>query len=578
MCGSNTKLVKGGIVSVVNSILSYPGWDGYEYVYILKSTATSPEVINRDYISGVKIKNSPTFRPNQCNKIPANGKITVSEESVVLVAKINPKYKDINDEYYTFAAAAFPAKPTPPVPETDAEKAAKAIGTALNGLDPANDTKESDVQAIINENKGDTTADITDFELIPATKDEEGSLKVTVTVTDDDGNTETVEKTYIIDKLPASADEGDVIVDTKDNVGGAGVDGTEIRNAVDVTPEEKRLIDSGEDLYIILNVLNADNTVSAEDKELTKSVLSDGMKAGMYLDITLFKKIGTLQTAVTETNSPITITFAMPADRINTDKNVTREFFVIRVHNGKAEIISCTFDPATGEASFKTDRFSSYAIAYKDKTSGSTPVKPAPVYPIPGYPTLIYPSFTHYIPTASVTASFKEKLNVTAEAQEKTVKLSWNKIKNADGYVVYQLKDGKYVKVTTTKDTSVTFDNKTNGVTYKYMVKYTVNGRTCPTSCSGKASAMVYYKPIVTADADKNSVSLSWKAVPDADKYAIYKYADGKAVKLAEVSGRAVLVKGLRSGTEYSYIVSAYVDGKWTTMLRSDIVTVNTEA
>ena len=38
-------------------------------------------------------------------------------------------------------------------------------------------------------------------------------------------------------------------------------------------------------------------------------------------------------------------------------------------------------------------------------------------------------------------------------------------------------------------------------------------------------------------------------------------------------------IKGkLIPDTEYKYIVRAYVDGKWTTMLKSDIVTVKTTA
>ena len=135
--------------------------------------------------------------------------------------------------------------------------------------------------------------------------------------------------------------------------------------------------------HIILNVQNADSTVSAEDKSLTESVLSDDMTVGMYLDITLFKKIGALQTAVNKTNAPITITFVMPESLINTDKNVSREYSIIRVHNGKAEVLSCTFDPTTGKASFKTDKFSSYAIAYRDTADGE-PEKPEVIvyYPV----------------------------------------------------------------------------------------------------------------------------------------------------------------------------------------------------
>ena len=250
-------------------------------------------------------------------------------------------------------------------PENKAEKAASDIDLALDSLKPTNDTTKDDVQKIVDDNKGDTTATVTTFELTPATEDKDGSLKVVVTVSDGT-NTETVTKTYTISKLPASTDEGDIIVDTENNVGGAGVDSAEVKKAVEITPEEQALIDSGEDLYIILNVENADSTVSAEDKALTHSVLSENMTVEMYLDITLFKKIGTLQTAVTTTTAPITISFAMPEALINTDKNVTRTYYIIRVHDGKADILECAFDPATGKASFMTDKFSSYAIAYVD--------------------------------------------------------------------------------------------------------------------------------------------------------------------------------------------------------------------
>lgn len=536
--------------------------------------------------------------------------------------------------------------------ENKAEKAAADISAALAEFKPTNDTAKSDVQAIVDTNKGDATATVTAFEITPATTDNNGSLKVVITVSDG-VNTETVEKTYAIEKLPASSDEGDIIVDTDANVGGAGVNGSELKEAVEITPEEKNLIDSGENLYIILNVQNANSTVSAEDKTLTESVLSDGMTAEMFLDITLFKKIGTLQTAVTATNAPITITFEMPESLISTNKNVTREYFVIRVHNGKAEILDCAFDPATGKASFKTDKFSSYAIAYKDKTS-------KPANRLPGIPS---PSYSRPTNNNTDYTSFTYKLNVTAEAQEGSVKLSWDKVQNADSYIVYELKDGKYTEVKTTKETSVTFNDLTSGSTYKYMVKYTVNGVTCSDDYAGAASAEVYcklsvtaeaqkrsitlswneiqnadsytvyqfkdgkysaerttngtsvtfsklknnstykyivrytvngktcsdeyagevsvnlyYKPAVTANSGKNSVTLRWKAVPGAEKYTVYKYVNGKAVKLAGTSKHAVTIKGLKSDKEYQYVVNAYVGGKWTTMRTSDVVTIRTKA
>ncbi len=88
----------------------------------------------------------------------------------------------------------------------------------------------------------------------------------------------------------------------------------------------------------------------------------------------------------------------------------------------------------------------------------------------------------------------------------------------------------------------------------------------------------VGYKPLPKATASKNSIKLTWEAVPEAEKYAIYKYVDGKAVKLTETKKLSVKIGKLILDTEYKYIVRAYVDGKWTTMLKSDIVTVKTKA
>lgn len=200
-----------------------------------------------------------------------------------------------------------------------------------------------------------------------------------------------------------------------------------------------------------------------------------------------------------------------------------------------------------------------------------------PTYP--GYPT--YPTYqTNPTYTVSTTPSpniFTEKLTVKSQTKSDTITLKWNEIKGADKYFVYYYKDGKYVKVKTTEDTSVTFRKLKNGKTYKFRVRYTINGKLSPISYSCEYIVTVYYKPIAKATATQNSVRLSWKKVPGAEKYAVYKYVDGKAVKLCETKKLAVNIKKLKSNKEYKYIVRAYVNGKWTTMTKSDIVTVTTE-
>ena len=199
---------------------------------------------------------------------------------------------------------------------------------------------------------------------------------------------------------------------------------------------------------------------------------------------------------------------------------------------------------------------------------------------IPATGSNYYPTYPTYPtnPAVSSPSVFTESLAVKSESDGSTAALSWDKAENADKYCVYQYKDGKYVKIKTTTDTSVTLEDLKNGETYKYLIRYMIDGKLSPLAYSDKITVKVYYKPIVSASAEKDSVTLRWNAVPNAEKYAIYKYADGKAVKLAETEKRAAKIIGLTPDTEYQYIVSAYVDGKWTTMLKSDIVTVRTKA
>ena len=211
--------------------------------------------------------------------------------------------------------------------------------------------------------------------------------------------------------------------------------------------------------------------------------------------------------------------------------------------------------------------------AFRTETIPATGYDYYPTYPsYPAYPT--YPTYPVFL-TPSV---FTEDLTVNAEADGSMVTLSWDKIENADKYYVYQYKDGKYVKVKTTTDTSVTLKGLKNGETYKFLVRYSIGRKLSPMTYSYKITVKVYYKPIAKAASTENSVKLTWQAVPNAQKYAIYKYVDGKAVKLCETEKLAVRINKLAPDTEYQYIVRAYVDGKWTTMTKSDIVTVNTDA
>ena len=219
--------------------------------------------------------------------------------------------------------------------------------------------------------------------------------------------------------------------------------------------------------------------------------------------------------------------------------------------------------------------YSCYICGYAFRTE-TIPAAGYDHYPTyPSYP--IYPTYPTY-PVFLTPGVFTEELTVNAEADGSTVTLSWDDVQKAEKYYVYQYKDGRYVKIKTTTDTSVTLKGLKNGETYKFLVRYSIGRKLSPMTYSYNITVKVYYKPIAKAASTENSVKLTWHAVPNAQKYAIYKYVDGKAVKLCETEKLSVRINKLAPDTEYQYIVRAYVGGKWTTMTKSDIVTVNTDA
>ncbi|MGN0689940.1 MAG: hypothetical protein ACI4KH_05940 [Oscillospiraceae bacterium] len=181
-------------------------------------------------------------------------------------------------------------------------------------------------------------------------------------------------------------DNGNIFDETpENNVGEAKLDDINyVAENIPITAEEYLKIQDGKNLSIFLEVIDvtdAADTMPQDDKDLINDKIStvSDMQQGMLIDVSLFKKIdGEIdKTKVTETNAPIKITFRMPESLINTDANIIRTYRIIRVHNGVAEIIDGTFNIATKEFTFMTDKFSSYAIAYTDTTIPPAPTTPS---------------------------------------------------------------------------------------------------------------------------------------------------------------------------------------------------------
>ena len=166
----------------------------------------------------------------------------------------------------------------------------------------------------------------------------------------------------------------------------------------------------------------------------------------------------------------------------------------------------------------------------------------------------------------------------SAEAGDKSVKLTWDGVDTAEKYAVYYKLDGRWTCYGYTTDLTMNVTGLTNGSSYGFAVKAYVNG-----AWTGVASSDIVYvspegadKPVITsAEAGDKSVKLTWDGVDTAEKYAVYYKLDGKWTCYGYTTDLAMNVTGLTNGSSYGFAVKAYVNGAWTGVASSDIVYVS---
>lgn len=153
---------------------------------------------------------------------------------------------------------------------------------------------------------------------------------------------------------------------------------SELLNAPDIlTPNEKTAIQGGLDARVWLEINKTDesNILEKDKAELTKSAeeIMGENSTITYFDADLFKQVGDNEkTQLHEPGIAIKVTIKVPEDLLNHDRTIAREYKIIRLHTdletgeSQVDVLSGEFDEATGNFSFETDKFSTYAIAYSD--------------------------------------------------------------------------------------------------------------------------------------------------------------------------------------------------------------------
>lgn len=151
----------------------------------------------------------------------------------------------------------------------------------------------------------------------------------------------------------------------KDDVPETSLSGSkdDVINSV-LTEDEIKAVKAGAKADLTINVSNAGDT----DKTLIEKKLNTGEKIGTILNIEVKKSIDGKESDVKELGEgkELTFTFVIPDSLVNKDSSIERTYGVIRIHNGVAESLKVDYNKEDNSITFATDRFSTYAIVYKD--------------------------------------------------------------------------------------------------------------------------------------------------------------------------------------------------------------------
>ena len=258
-------------------------------------------------------------------------------------------------------------------------------------------TQEQNIQRVTVKNAKGEELEVT-YTVTGNQATEPGAYTITITGT---GNfTGTVTKTFVIapaaDSKVDTNESGDVVIGkgtiSVEVVQETGAPEAEIRTGKaaiiemlvasgDLTAEELSQVGDGASIRVLLKVTVASTTITEESKAQIEKA-AEGYVIGQYIDISLFKQTicngqaGEL-IRLTGTYEEMEISLVVPENLLNRDNSVTRTFWLIRNHDGKVEFLPATYDAQTNTLTFKTDKFSDYAIVYKDaKKAAENPAKP----------------------------------------------------------------------------------------------------------------------------------------------------------------------------------------------------------
>lgn len=151
----------------------------------------------------------------------------------------------------------------------------------------------------------------------------------------------------------------------------------DVVGALEGTIQEKieKALTGGNNVSINLNVKQVEAEDLAEGAAEAIDAARGDFEIGQYVDISLFMHVFNSVGVETETeklaelpNGYIEVSILIPEELRNTDESIEREYALIRLHEGESEaaVLTGVYDEETYAFKFATNKFSDYAIVYKD--------------------------------------------------------------------------------------------------------------------------------------------------------------------------------------------------------------------
>ena len=150
-------------------------------------------------------------------------------------------------------------------------------------------------------------------------------------------------------------------------------------------------------------------------------------------------------------------------------------------------------------------------------------------------------------------ASLKKPTGVKAANYEKSIKISWKKVKGAKKYKIYRNKKAiKTTDKTNYKDFSVN-----SGKKYTYKIK-AVNGKKTSKASKSVTITRMNYTFIKTAVNENGTITLTWNKRAGANQYKLYRKTSGNYSLIKKTTAFSYSDKNVVSGTKYTYKIVCY--------------------